>query len=49
LTIGSQSIVEKNIKVVLSSGTGGTTYTVTAVIATSSVATLEGQGNLLVQ
>lgn len=48
LTVGTSQISGSDINVVLSSGTSGTTYTVSCIIVTSSNATLEGQGQLQV-
>lgn len=46
LTIGSTSISPSNITVVISGGTSGTTYIVSAIVGTAAGATIEGQGLL---
>lgn len=48
LTVGSPAIVGQTVQVVLSAGNGGTLYTLTCIIVTSSGASLEGQGFLQV-
>jgi len=48
LTLGSQSISGSTVRVVISGGTEGATYTVNCLVTTSSGAKIEGQGLLFI-